>query len=375
MARILITNFHPVGGGGHVPYVQALTRLNAESPHTIGVAVPQASRLYTYLAEQGYPHLYACDFPAKIQRELPAIVRNVRRFKAIVADFKPDLVHANGSPDLSIAAWSDPFARHFRLVRTHHAIKKIPHSAYHRWLYQRRVGGNIFVSRSAMEMSCAQGLTPARCEVIENGVDLDHYQPRERDRELAAGLGLADDMLCFGSCAGLGSYKRVDSIIEAARQLQDERPFRIVALGDAGSGAKLQQLAAARGVSQFVYGGFQQDVRPLVALFDVGFILSDAIETISFAAREMMAMGKPLLSSSFSGLKENLIDGENGLLVPPGDIDRIAAAMRRYLRMDAGELAAFAAAARRHAEENFAISRQLARHRAVYETVLAAPTS
>jgi len=375
MARVLITNFHPIGGGGHVPYIQALTVIGRVSPHCIGVAAPEDSRIYRYLMEQRFPYLFPCDFPAKIQRELPSIIAAIRRFKAVVREFRPDIVHANGSPDLSIAAWSDPFAKHYRLIRTHHAIKGIPNTAYHRWLYDRRVLGNVFVSRSAREMSSELGLAPSNTVVIENGVDLSHFSPRPRDRDLAAHYGISDDTFCFGSCAGLGGYKRVDAIIEAARLISRNRKFKILALGDQAAGERLQQLAAKTGVSEFVYGGFHKDVRPLVSLFDVGFVLSDAIETVSFAAREMMAMGKPLLSSSFSGLKENVVDGENGLLIEPGRIDQIARAMEHYLQMDRAELARFGSAARRYAEEKFNIDKQVHDQIVLIESVLAARPS
>lgn len=366
MARILLTNFHPIGGGGHVPYLQALTKLNTDGEYTVGVATPKGSRLYQLLAAQNYPHLYACDFPAKLQRELPSIIRNRRLFKDIAQDFRPDIVHCSGSPDLSIAAWADPFGKAYKLVRTHHAIKKIPNTRYHRWLYQSRVSRNIYVSRSAMTLSTAQALLPQDVSVIANGVDLDFFQPIQKDHPLAMQFGIEDDTFCFGSCAGLGSYKRVDSIIQAAQQLQGERKFKIIAIGDQNSGEKLEKLARELGVNQFIYGGFHHDVRPLVSLFDVGFILSDAIETISFAAREMMAMGKPLLSSSFSGLKENVIDGSNGFLVPPGGIDQIADRMRHYLRMSATDYKLFSARAREHAEREFNITDQLSKHRDIY---------
>jgi glycosyltransferase involved in cell wall biosynthesis len=105
-------------------------------------------------------------------------------------------------------------------------------------------------------------------------------------------------------------------------------------------------------------------------LLDVGFILSDSIETLSIAAREMLAMGKPLISSSFSGLRENVVDGYNGILVRPGNVDDIASAMNRFLEMSSDQLAQFSANARAYAEANFSSKAQLQRHSAVYEQVM-----
>ena len=96
MARILVTNFHSRGGGGHIPYIEALTRTPEHSPHIVGVAVPETCRTYKYLTEAGYPHLYACNFPSKIQKELPSIIRSIKVFRKIIEDFKPEIVHVNG---------------------------------------------------------------------------------------------------------------------------------------------------------------------------------------------------------------------------------------------------------------------------------------
>ncbi len=141
----------------------------------------------------------------------------------------------------------------------------------------------------------------------------------------------------------------------------------VLAIGSEGNGRLLEQQAKLSGVGQFKYCGFHKDVRPFVSLLDVGFVLSDTIETISFAAREMLAMGKPLISSSYAGLKENIVAGFNGILIRPGNLDDIVAAMKRFLNMPPNELARFSANARSYAEEHFCVERQLQQHLTVYE--------
>ena len=370
MARILVTNFHPAGGGGHVPYIHALTQLSGTGNHVVGVAAPAGSRIFGLLRDSAYPHLYPCDFPAKIQKELPGVLGSIRTFRRIVAAFKPDIVHANGAADMFITVWSHPAAPPFQIVRTHHAIRNIPDDPYHRWLYNRKVASNIYVSRSALRLSTSKGLVPANALVIENGVDLDRFHPIPRNAALAREYGLDDERcFCFGSCAGTGPYKRVDTIIEAAVRIRKEgrTPFKILVLGDASSGLVLQESARERGVDEFVYCGSRTDVVPYVSLFDAGFVLSDAIETISFAAREMMAMGKPLMSSSFSGLGENVRHGVNGLLVEPGDVAAVASAMRQFLAMDKETLQRFARSAREFAVDRFGIGRQQSAHALLYD--------
>ncbi len=371
MARILITNFHPIGGGGHVPYIEALTRIQLYSDHIIGIATPRTSRLYQYLNDINYPRLFACDFPAKIQKEPFSILKNLRQFIKIVSDFKPDIIHTNGV-DLFIVNFTSFFTLNYKIIRTHHAIKKIPIDPYHKWLYNKRISSNIYVSNTAREISTQDGLKTANTCIIENGVDLSKYYPQSKDTNLAKQLGIDQDTFCFGSIAGTAPYKRVDTIIEAAKKLKEttNKKFKILVLGDELSGQLLQNIAIENGVNEFVFCGFHKDTQKYISLFDVGFVLSDSIETISFAAREMMSMAKPLISSSFSGLKENIVHGHNGLLIEPNNISQLLDAMEFFMDLDLDSLSKFSSRSRQYAEDNFDIRNQVKSHINLYETLL-----
>ena len=367
--RILLTNFHPKGGGGHITYLLSLLHSKLKGDYEIGVAAPETSRLYQYLQKENWPHLYACDFPAKI-KELGAVVEACGRFRKVVSEFKPDVVHANGGADLSIVLWSHPACRPFAVVRTHHAVKSLGRDPYHRWIYSRPVQANIYVSESSRQLSQARGLRPRNSRVIVHGLDLEYYRPVSKDEKVMQTLGLQRGDFVFGSCAGLGPYKRVDLMLAAAVQLKGRHRFRVVVLGEESQGIRMCERAKSLGLEEvFVYAGYHRDVRPFISVLDAGFILSDAIETSSYASREMLAMGKPLVSSSFSGLKENVVDGSTGFLVRPGNVEEVAAAMERFLVMGSGELGLFASNARSHAEANFDIKLQIAAHDELYRSL------
>jgi glycosyltransferase involved in cell wall biosynthesis len=115
------------------------------------------------------------------------------------------------------------------------------------------------------------------------------------------------------------------------------------------------------------------DVRPAIAAIDAGFVLSHAVETISFACREMMAMGKPVLVSDYAGLPENIDEAVDGFVVPVRDRDAIAAAIQRMLDARA-HLPAMGAAARRKAERDFGLASFIAATAAVYAELMSVPT-
>ncbi|MCK5727197.1 MAG: hypothetical protein KAH22_10270 [Thiotrichaceae bacterium] len=76
-----------------------------------------------------------------------------------------------------------------------------------------------------------------------------------------------------------------------------------------------------------------------------------------------------LISSSFSGLKENIIDGKNGFIAPPGDIDKTAEIMEKVLMMKSYELEKFSNRAREHAMSNFDIKKQIDAHSKLYQAL------
>jgi glycosyltransferase involved in cell wall biosynthesis len=64
-------------------------------------------------------------------------------------------------------------------------------------------------------------------------------------------------------------------------------------------------------------------------------VLSSAWENLPHAAVEALSVGTPVVSTAVGGVPEVVRDGENGLLVPAGDVSALAAALRRILDDDA----------------------------------------
>ena len=119
-----------------------------------------------------------------------------------------------------------------------------------------------------------------------------------------------------------------------------------------------------------IHGEFdRKDLPEILGGIDVLIVPSLAAETFSLVAVEAQAAGLPLIASNVGALPERVEDGVNGLLVPPGDVVALAAAIERL--RDPAELERLRAgvrpplSAREHAE----------RIRQVYEEAGASATS
>jgi glycosyltransferase involved in cell wall biosynthesis len=380
LKRILLTNFHPHpgGGGGHARYIRTILGSALRKEFEFAVAAPDGSGVWRLGAELGAP-AFACDFPGHF-REIPQMLRAVRRFGRIADEWRPDLVHMNGSRDQNIVVlWKTVDRGATPCVRTHHAVRSIPNNAYNRYAYLKVIGGHLYVSHSAKNISWAEpSLQPPHSMVVPNGVDVSFWSPRPKDAASLQALGLAPSDFVFGSHAGMGWHKRTDLFLRGAALLMKRgrhRPFKILLRGNDKEVAESRRVAVEVGIDNVVYQGYAEDPRGYLSVIDVGFLLSEAIEAVSFAARELMAMGKPLISSNYAGLVENVDDELNGRLVECGDAEGVAEAIDWFLRLTPQRLAEVSRHARLKAERVFAVEKQIDGLRRFYRRSLGLSTS
>ncbi|VFS47348.1 glycosyltransferase [Budvicia aquatica] len=103
---------------------------------------------------------------------------------------------------------------------------------------------------------------------------------------------------------------------------------------------------------------------------DIGFVLSDAVETISFACREMMSAGLPVIVSDFGGLPENITPGMDGWVTPVGDETALAALLLEMSALSPTQLTEMKQQARGKAEREFGIESMIAQTHQVYTQIM-----
>ncbi len=163
--------------------------------------------------------------------------------------------------------------------------------------------------------------------------------------------------------------KGIAEFVEAAAALRVRYPTaRFVAVGPhdpnlphAVCGNKLEQWRKA-GAVEFVGG--VKDVRAWLEQCTV-FVLPSYREGTPRSVLEAMSVGRPVITSDAPGCRETVIDGVNGLLVPPRDQYALAAAMERFLA-DPNLIAGMAIESRRIAEEKYDVRKV---NRVILETM------
>ncbi len=201
----------------------------------------------------------------------------------------------------------------------------------------------VFVSERQRAYWRRTGLLRAS-QTIRNGVDIVRYAPDGRRAARRAALGFAEADVVAAFCAVLRPEKNAGQFLQALAALRAEgAPLKGLVVGDGPCAAALRAQAEALGLDGAVtWTGMQADVRPWLAAADFGVNASVAIETLSLAALETMAMGLPMAMSDIGGAAE-IVDARNGALFAAGDLAAMTAAMRGLLdgarRRTAGEAA------------------------------------
>ena len=315
--NILYTNFHPGNGGGHTTYLTYLFNGVLSQNINAFIAAPEVSKLNKYLKKKHPNKVFDIDFPGK-PKEIFNIIKNIKKLKNIIIKEQIDVVHVNGTPDHKVVMLCKWFYKlNFRIIRTKHDSFKIKQDWFANKLYGKYTDQMIVVSRFQYDHVITNDLQN-KTTVIHNGIDLEYFQPREKSKNLIKQFNIQDKDIVFVSVAGTALHKGWQFLVEAASRLDDELRSRIkiIIVGNLPKNEIVEQY-----INQFnmqdnvIFTGFMDDVREAVSLADIGFVLSIGVETISFACREMMAMGKPVLVSDYAGLSENINNNQDGWIV------------------------------------------------------------
>ena len=354
--KILYTNIHYGNGGGHVTYIiNLLNTLGSE--HELWVGTPGVSRLYRYVKALPHVHLVDQCFTARFF----TLIREVRQLRRFLKQEQFDIVHVNASAD----------HRHFMLARiglpnppkiiwTRHNDRRITSVGH--WLRawfgtDRVIAVSDYVGRGLAD-------SPYRAipfDVIRHGIDVDHLQPVSIERHSKLRQKwfgpLAADVIVFGSVGGTDYEKGWLDLVDGVSRLPEalRQRVRIVVAGDPPDSFRLEKLKASGIADQVIFPGLVDDIREVLGACDVGFVLSHQ-EALSFACRETMAMGLPVLISDAGGLPENLGSSDEGWMVPVQDPDAVAQVVRQILALPRERLAEMGRAARKRSESDFSLA-------------------
>ncbi|HEY0605027.1 MAG TPA: glycosyltransferase [Herpetosiphonaceae bacterium] len=210
------------------------------------------------------------------------------------------------------------------------------------------------------------GTVQHKISVICNGVDVKRYtQPVDRSA-IRRRLDLPADARLLIVVGTLKAQKGHRYLLEALPEVVAQCPdLHLLIVGDGELRADLAEQSRALGLDRHVHLlGNRGDVPALLAASDY-FVLPSLWEGLPMALIEAMASGLPVIATEVSGTRQVMVPRETGLLVPPGDVDSLRAALLQ-LATNPDQARSMGAAARRRVIAAFSAQQQAAEHVALY---------
>ncbi len=290
----------------------------------VRIAAPAEAPIIAAAAQRKIPtHTLPLD-----QRKLSSL----RDLRAVIDQFKPDLIVTHSSSDSWLAAFTVLFSRpRPAIVRLRHISAPVRRGLLNRWLYGR-VPARVVTTGEAIRSMLINRLKldPAHVVSIPTGTDLERFKPGEKIAARRT-LGLLENEPIIGIVATLRSWKGHRFLVSA---MNDPRlaGARLIIVGDGPQEPILRTQIQGLGLSDRVHlAGKQEDVLPWMQAFDVFVLPSTANEGIPQALMQAMACELPVVTTNAGAIPELAQNGENALIVPSENVPKLASAIERLL--------------------------------------------
>lgn len=240
--------------------------------------------------------------------------------------------------------------------------------ALDRW--EARSADEIIVLSNAVKefMISTEGIAADKITVIHQGFDFEALSATEQDRSrIRQEGGFADADFVVATIGNFTSTKGHRFMIAAARKLLNEIPtLKLMFIGDGGDRKAVEKHIAEANLDENVFfTGFRTDVVACIKAADA-VVHPSLSEAFCQVLIESMAVGTPIISTDVGGAKEVITNGENGILIPPADVDAIADAVLQLYR-NADNAREMVVAGQRSVRSTFTVDKMVDKQLAVYE--------
>jgi glycosyltransferase involved in cell wall biosynthesis len=326
-----------MGVGGLERIVVALARELRRRGHAVWV-VSSGGELVPNLDRAGATHVLA---PLEITSPL-GVATSAQTIRRLIHDERIDLVHSfSATASVAVNLALRVSDGRVRLVSSpmglQNSARELPVTTWLRNWFLALGAEQILVISPEIRRHLKR--VGARDESLVDfnfvGLDVQAFRGAPDDRgSVRQEFGFAEDAPIVSTVGALHPRKSHELFIDAAARVVEEVPrtrFLIV-----GQGELREELAGhvhARGLAEkIVFTGVRDDVARILSATDV-YVKPGIVEGfIGITVLEALVLGKPVIAFETADVKLALVDGETGLIVPNGDVERLAEKIVHLLR-------------------------------------------
>ncbi len=324
MKVLYLINF--AGSGGSERYVELLAAYFHNKKCACGLCYNEHGALVEKMEALGVPTY-------QIAMRNPLDLAAAKALAALCKREGYQVIHAQYPRENYIAILSKLFGNRARIVFTSHLIihQGFPWNLLNR-LFTRQNHHIITVCRHGKAVLEQNGVAKDKIRVVYNGIDAGAKLPK--DPAILEEFGIRDGELVISILTRFSEEKGMAFLCDSVKRLKEitNAPFRVLAVGTGPLFEEIQDYAQKLGIDDvLIMPGFRTDTAKILAASDI-YLNASQSEAMSFAILEAMGAGLPLVLTDVGGNPELVNTGEvSGLLVPYGDSEGYAAAMKQLL--------------------------------------------
>jgi glycosyltransferase involved in cell wall biosynthesis len=261
-----------------------------------------------------------------------------RALFALMRAERPDLVHAHMPLSGFLARAAARAAGVRRVAYTGHgflfnqpgSLRRRAAALAMEWVGGRLTDTLMTVSTEEAADACRLGI--GRAVAVGNGRDPQRFRPDPAARaRVRAVLGVPDDRPVVVIVSRLVRHKGHPELLAAMEAVPGAELWVVGERLDSDHGEPVEPYFARSQLGVRLRRlGYRADAEAVLAAADV-FALPSHFEGLPMSVIEAMLCGLPVVATAIRGPREQVVDGETGLLVPPGAVEPLAAALRRLV--------------------------------------------
>jgi glycosyltransferase involved in cell wall biosynthesis len=306
-------------------------------------------------------------------------VRELVRVARICHKRKVQIVHAHDGASQFVASMLRCVSPSLRVVMTFHRTLGIETEGW-----RNRVRNAVTLPLVERVLTASEerrryflsttAIASEKVVVIPLGVDRRQFCPDLNQRAwVRQELGLSGDTVLIVAAGHFSAEKGIDQVIEGVAEAipgMATKPWHLVVLGtgEARRITEMEGLGRRRLGSRVTFLGFRQDVPRWLQGADL-LVHAPRMEAFGLVVIQAMACGVPVVATAVGGIPEIVVDGETGILVAPGRIEALGAAVST-LAMAHAQRRRFAEAAVTRAASVYDARLSAERHFRLYQDFL-----
>ena len=296
-----------------------------------------------------------------------ADVGAVRRLRALLRTFRPDVVHMHTSHAHSLGVVASRSSGIGRTV----VSRRVDFTIYRNFLrlswfkYRFGVDRYVAISDGIRRQMIKDGIPDERIRVVHSGIDLSRFDG-VRPHDFHTEFDLPPGAPIVGDVAAFGWHKAQEVLVRALPHVLEHVPgAHVFLIGEGKCRPAVEAEAERLGVADRVmFTGFRRDVPALILGMDC-FVMCSVLEGLCTSLLDALALRCPAVGSAVGGIPEVLVHERTGLLVPPREPPALAAAIVRVLT-DKELAGGLRERGRAHVEQGFTTDTMVEGNLAVY---------